>query len=505
MVENRRVGIKSREVYECPASLALVLAHQDLEGITLERDVAREKQRRRDPGRRADLRRAVALAAHGRAAGVRDRDPEGGDRRGAAAARGRAVPRGRPARAARALRPRPRDLRRRGRVPPPGLRGLRAALGTLGRKRGRAAKARAPREPGADRRTGTGEASGQAAVGAAGSARARPTSCSRSPSASRTTAASRPTISPARARTCTCSSASACSTSRSGRSSPPRSAGSRRSSRRARSRSRRPTKTSTPRSNAASPRSRARPAPSCTPAAAATTRSRSISVCTSGAKGRVQATRIHELQAVLLRRAEEATDVYLPGYTHLQRAQPVLLAHHLLAHFWALGRDLDRWRDCLVRVDVSPLGAGALAGSSLPIDPQLVANELGFSSVFTNSLDAVSDRDFVAEALFVGDAHAGAPLATGRGDRALVDRGVRLPAARRRVLHRFVDAAAEEESRHRRARARQGRPSDRRPRGLPRDAQGASARVQPRPPRRQGAAVRRARHVRALAARARRA
>ena len=104
---------------------------------------------------------------------------------------------------------------------------------------------------------------------------------------------------------------------------------------------------------------------------------------------------------MLLRRAEEATDVYLPGYTHLQRAQPVLLAHHLLAHFWALGRDLDRWRDCLVRVDVSPLGAGALAGSSLPLDPQLVANELGFSSVFTNSLDAVSDRDFVAEALFV--------------------------------------------------------------------------------------------------------
>jgi len=117
-------------------------------------------------------------------------------------------------------------------------------------------------------------------------------------------------------------------------------------------------------------------------------------------EGRVQADRIHQLQAVLLRRAEEASDVYLPGYTHLQRAQPVLLAHHLLAHFWALGRDVDRWRDCLVRVDVSPLGAGALAGSSLPIDPQLVANELGFSTVFTNSLDAVSDRDFVAEALF---------------------------------------------------------------------------------------------------------
>jgi argininosuccinate lyase len=116
---------------------------------------------------------------------------------------------------------------------------------------------------------------------------------------------------------------------------------------------------------------------------------------------RVQAARIHELQGVLLRRAEEATEVYLPGYTHLQRAQPVLLAHHLLAHFWALTRDFDRWQDCLKRVDVSPLGAGALAGSSLPLDPELVANELGFTRTFTNSLDAVSDRDFVAEALFV--------------------------------------------------------------------------------------------------------
>ena len=105
---------------------------------------------------------------------------------------------------------------------------------------------------------------------------------------------------------------------------------------------------------------------------------------------------------MLLRRAEEAGgDVYLPGYTHMQRAQPVLLAHHLLAHLWALARDVDRWRDALVRADVSPLGAGALAGSSLPIDPEATATALGFSRRFENSLDAVSDRDFVAEALFV--------------------------------------------------------------------------------------------------------
>ena len=106
------------------------------------------------------------------------------------------------------------------------------------------------------------------------------------------------------------------------------------------------------------------------------------------------------LQEVLLRRATEAGDGYLPGYTHLQRAQPVLLAHHLLAHGWALARDVDRLVSTVERLDVSPLGAGALAGSSLPLDPDFVAEQLGFASRFDNSLDAVSDRDFVAEALF---------------------------------------------------------------------------------------------------------
>lgn len=118
-------------------------------------------------------------------------------------------------------------------------------------------------------------------------------------------------------------------------------------------------------------------------------------------EGRTVAQRIHDLQDVLLRRAGEAEDVYLPGYTHLQRAQPVLLGHHLLAHFWGLARDVERWQALLERADVSPLGAGALAGSSLPLDPDFVAAELGFGRRFENSLDAVSDRDFVAEALFV--------------------------------------------------------------------------------------------------------
>lgn len=113
------------------------------------------------------------------------------------------------------------------------------------------------------------------------------------------------------------------------------------------------------------------------------------------------ANRILDLQDVLLQRAAAAGDVYLPGYTHLQRAQPVLLAHHLLAHGWALGRDVQRLLDALKRIDVSPLGAGALAGSSLPLDPDFTARELGFAGRFENSLDAVGSRDHVAEALFV--------------------------------------------------------------------------------------------------------
>jgi argininosuccinate lyase len=103
---------------------------------------------------------------------------------------------------------------------------------------------------------------------------------------------------------------------------------------------------------------------------------------------------------VLLARAIAAGEAYLPGHTHLQRAQPVTLAHHLLAHGWALARDVDRLLDARARADVSPLGAGALAGSSIPLDPDGVAADLGFAARFENSLDAVSDRDFVAESLF---------------------------------------------------------------------------------------------------------
>ena len=106
------------------------------------------------------------------------------------------------------------------------------------------------------------------------------------------------------------------------------------------------------------------------------------------------------LQRALLSRATDAGEALLPGYTHLQQAQPVLLAHHLLAHGWALARDTERLAEARRRADVSPLGAGALAGSSLPLDPERTAAELGFASVFENSLDAVADRDFVVDALY---------------------------------------------------------------------------------------------------------
>ncbi len=104
-------------------------------------------------------------------------------------------------------------------------------------------------------------------------------------------------------------------------------------------------------------------------------------------------------QFVLIEQAEEHLDTLMPGYTHLQHAQPVLLAHHLLAYFWMIERDKGRFIDCRKRVDVLPLGSGALAGTGFNIDREMVARELGFASISENSLDAVSDRDFVSEFL----------------------------------------------------------------------------------------------------------
>lgn len=109
--------------------------------------------------------------------------------------------------------------------------------------------------------------------------------------------------------------------------------------------------------------------------------------------------KIVELERALVGFAQKAEKVVIPGLTHLQRAQPVLLAHHLLAYVEMLERDRSRLQGALSRMDRLPLGAAALAGSGLRLDPKFVAKELGFSNVVQNSLDAVSDRDFVIETL----------------------------------------------------------------------------------------------------------
>ncbi len=107
------------------------------------------------------------------------------------------------------------------------------------------------------------------------------------------------------------------------------------------------------------------------------------------------------LQVALLAQASQHVDSIAPGFTHLQHAQPVSFGHELAKHIHAFGRDLSRLRDWDKRTDFSPLGAGALSGSSLIDDPQATARELGFSGAVANSIDAVSDRDFVAELLFI--------------------------------------------------------------------------------------------------------
>jgi argininosuccinate lyase len=115
---------------------------------------------------------------------------------------------------------------------------------------------------------------------------------------------------------------------------------------------------------------------------------------------RLIVSRVAELQTALLAQAAGHVDTPVPGMTHLQHAQPVVFAHQLLAHAHAFTRDVGRLRDWDKRAAVSPLGAGALAGSSLPLDPEAVAAELGFDSAAPNSMDAVSDRDFAAEFCF---------------------------------------------------------------------------------------------------------
>ena len=113
------------------------------------------------------------------------------------------------------------------------------------------------------------------------------------------------------------------------------------------------------------------------------------------------ASQILELQDSLIAKASEYGDAPAPGFTHLQHAQPILFGHEIAKHVQSFERDLDRISDWLKRTSVSPLGSGALAGSSLPLSPEVTARDLGFTSNSANSIDGVSDRDFVAEALFI--------------------------------------------------------------------------------------------------------
>lgn len=111
---------------------------------------------------------------------------------------------------------------------------------------------------------------------------------------------------------------------------------------------------------------------------------------------------LHDLQDSLLGQAKDNLETIVPGYTHLQRAQPILFAHHLMAYVSMFQRDIERLQDSYKRINVLPLGAGALAGTTFPIDRHLVAEQLHFDAVYENSLDAVSDRDFILE--FLADA-----------------------------------------------------------------------------------------------------
>ncbi len=107
-----------------------------------------------------------------------------------------------------------------------------------------------------------------------------------------------------------------------------------------------------------------------------------------------------DLQRALLTKSEEYATLLIPGYTHLQRAQPVSVAHHLLAYVEMISRDSSRLEDCRSRLNVSPLGSGAIAGSTINLDRQAIAEELGFDSVTQNSMDAIADRDYIMECLF---------------------------------------------------------------------------------------------------------
>ena len=187
----------------------------------------------------------------------------------------------------------------------------------------------------------------------------------------------------------------------------------------------------------------------------------------------------------------------MPGFTHLQTAQPVTFGHHLLAYVEMAARDRGRFADARARLNESPLGAGALAGTSFPIDRAMTAKALGFARPTANSLDAVADRDFVLETLSAARDRGGASVALCRGDRDLVVAAGRLGQAVGQIHHRLLDHAAEAQSRRGRAGARQDRPHRRRAHGAADGDEGTAARLSEGHAGGQGRRDRRARRARA--------
>ena len=202
--------------------------------------------------------------------------------------------------------------------------------------------------------------------------------------------------------------------------------------------------------------------------------------------------------SVLVELAERHLDWPMPGYTHLQRAQPVYLSHHLLAYFWKFRRDLQRFKFCMTATDDLPLGAGALAGVNFDTSRMFVAQELGFGGIAENSLGRRVQPRLRAR-LPVRRRHLRhAPVPAGGRDRGVVERGVRLLRGGRPVRVRLEPHAPEEEPRRRRAAAGQGAAGGGAAGHAARRAARAAAHLQQGPPGGQGAALRRHRHHRAV-------
>ena len=202
----------------------------------------------------------------------------------------------------------------------------------------------------------------------------------------------------------------------------------------------------------------ARSASSCTPAAAATSRSPPTCASTCARKSSSSSSGLAAWASALVEQARAAGDAVMPSYTHLQRAEPVLVAHWLLAYVEMALRDADRLLDCAARLNFCPLGSGAVAGATLALDRTIAARELGFTAPTANSMDATSDRDFILEYLQRAHIRRPAPEPLCRGDHAVCHCGIRFCHSARSIFHGLERHAAEEEPRSDRVDSRQSRP-----------------------------------------------